>query len=129
MSTFVDTIEFMVRHLEPGNLRSAVKCVLIQLYVPTESRGYRCLVVTIPMYNKDPAQSLTKEIYPAVARSMGDVGWKKVEKNIRDAISIAWKLHDTDVWLGVFRKNRKPKNGEFISRISEILDVWQSCIR
>lgn len=124
-----ELIAFMARHLEPGNLTAAVKCVLIQLYIPTDSKGYRCLIVAIPLYNEDPEQSLTKEIYPAVAKLLGCFDWKKVEKNIRDAIGRAWSKRDPEIWKQYFQKNRKPGNWEFVSRISEILDIWAVCVK
>lgn len=129
MDQTLESIAFLVRHLKPEDFRSAVKCILIQLYVPTDSIGYRCLVITIPMYHDDPEQSLTKEIYPAVAKCLNCFSWKKVEKNIRDAISVAWHDRDIAVWQRFFPKERRPSNGEFISRISEILGVWEACMR
>lgn len=102
---------------------AAVKRVLIRLYIPTGSKGYRSLIAAIPMYREDPEQSLSKEIYPAVARLLGCRSWQQVEKNIRDAISSAWKSRDPEVWAEYFPPDHKPTNGEFISRIAEILDV------
>lgn len=127
MDQLLEMIAFMARHLEPGNFCAAVKCVLIQLHIPTDSKGYRCLILAIPIYHSDPGQSWTKEIYPEVARLTDCVSWKAVERSIRMAISCAWGLRDPTIWACYFQRKRKPSNGEFISKISEMLDVWMAC--
>lgn len=123
----METVTFLRRHLEPGDFRTAVKCALIQLYIPTDSKGYRCLAITIPMYHEEPEQSLTKEIYPAVARRFGYRSWKRVEKQIRDAIEAGWEKGNPEVWEMYFPGGKRPSNGEFISKLSEMLDLWVAC--
>lgn len=122
----LESISFMAQHLERNNIRSAIKCMLIELCIPTGSVGYRCLVDAVEMYYADPEQSLTKEVYPAVGRCTGQGNGIRVEKNVRDAITAAWREHDPEVWAGYFPKNQKPTNGQFISRIAEMLDIWQA---
>lgn len=127
METAMDSISFMVRHLAPGNLLSALKWILIELRFPASSKGYRCMLIAIPLYRSDRDQSLTKEIYPAAAKQLGYRSWKRVEKQIRDAITAAWNRRDSDAWERYFPGGEKPSNGEFIATISEILDLWENC--
>lgn len=118
----------MVRHLERGNFSSAAKCLLIDLYFPTETKGYYCLVSAISLYHADPWQSLTKEIYPAVGQLAGlGKNEKRVEKLIREAVQKAWKRRDRRIWDQYFPGEEKPTNREFISKLSEVLDLWEAC--
>lgn len=120
----LNTILFMVRHLDPGNLSSAVKFILIVLYMPSEMAGYKTLIVTIPAYSSDREQSMTKELYPKIGRRLG-VTWKKIEKDIRDVIKKGWTRRDKETWWPFFPQNNTPTNREFISRIADVLELWQ----
>lgn len=123
MRTILETIAAMSQKLEPGNMGAAIKCLLIELRIPTETKGYRCLEAVIPRYHADPGQSFTKELYPDVGKLRGITG-DLVEKQIRTAITSAWLRRDPEVWDQYFPGGRKPTNGEFISRIAEVLDIW-----
>lgn len=126
----LDCVSFMIRYLRPGDFPAAVKCALIELDIPTDTKGYRCLVAAIPLYHTDLEQFLTKELYPEVGKRMGQrtIGGR-VEKQIRDTISEAWKRRDTKVWNRYFPPDQKPTNGAFISRISELLSLWEDCLK
>lgn len=128
MNTALDAINFMVKHLDKTNLTAAVSCVLIQLYMPTDLVGYRTLAITILAYRGDPEQSFTKELYVDVGHQLG-VSKEKVEKDIRDAIKKAWKRRDKAAWWPYFPQKKKPTNKEFITRIAEIIDLWQEAAR
>lgn len=121
-------LAFMVGHLENGNVKAGVKYVLMKLDFPSELKGYRCLVALIPLYHADPEQSFTKELYPSVGRLMEPpMEWKQVEKDVRYAIKEAWKKRDAEAWAQLFPKNQKPSNEKFVSRISQLLGLWENC--
>lgn len=127
MSPLLNTILFMCNHLESGNLFSAVKFILIVLYMPSEMAGYPTLIVAILKYCTDRTQSVTKELYPSVGRQLG-VSRFKVEKDIRDVINKGWQRRDRKTWDPYFPQEKTPTNLEFISRIAEVIDMWQECV-
>lgn len=96
------------------------KTDMIKLGIMTNLAGYRCLVQAIPLYRENPGQSLTKQLYPEVGEKCSpNLTGAQVEKQIRYAIEIAWQNRDPETWRRYFPMDRKPTNGEFISRISE----------
>lgn len=128
MKTTLDTVSFMVHHLDRDDIPAALKTILIDLHIPTDMKGFPCLVSAIQMHRTDPEQSLTKEIYPDVGQQMDQVcNSRQVEKLIRYAINDAWKKRDPHIWEQYFTPGHKPTNGEFIAQIAELLDLWQSC--
>lgn len=126
MESVRNSIFFMRRHLDPDSASGALKYILIELRISPKSKGYRCMLEVIPLYHADPEQSMTKEVYPAAAKRLGYRSWKRVEKQIRDAISAAWKRRDPEVWETYFPGGEKPTNGAFIATISEILSLWEN---
>lgn len=128
MKPLLHTILFMVRHLEAGNLGAAVKFILIVLYMPSEMAGHKTLVITIPTYYGDREQSMTKELYPKIGRKLG-ITWKKVEKDIRDGIKKGWNRRDKEIWWPFFPQTSTPTNREFISRIADVLELWQILVK
>lgn len=107
-----------------------VSNVLIALGIPTKLRGYGYLREAIFLMAKDPTQSITKVLYPAVAeiyRKENDrIDTKHVERSIRSAIEKAWERRDEALWQQYFPLDgdgqlRRPSNGTFISRIADDL--------
>lgn len=99
--------------------------LLLDLGMPTNLKGYKNLREAIPLMAKDPGQSLTKELYPAVGK-LCDSSAKQVERDIRNAISSAWQQRDEQVWRRYFHPGKdggipKPTNGAFISRLADCL--------
>lgn len=124
MQTILDMISFMARHLDQDDIPAAAKCVTIQLRLPSDLDGCRYLRSLIPMYIEDREKFLTKELYVQVGHAFG-VSREQVEKNIRYAINVAWKQRDRLTWDPYFPQTRKPSNKEFISRIADVLELWQ----
>ncbi len=90
--------------------------LLSELSVPAHKTGYRQLMTAIPLFAKDPRQSLSKEIYPAVAAAIGCGDWKAVEHSIRRAILSAWQYRDPTIWSKYFSDGKKPPSNKlFIS--------------
>ena len=82
-------------------------------------------VEAILILAQDPEQTVTKELYPAVAARCGCASIN-VERAIRSAIESAWKKRDERVWQQYFPPAgdgacRRPTNAEFLNRIADCL--------
>ena len=121
--------EFLSKHLtappqaDTSTSRSALSMVLTELRVPVHKAGYRQLLTAIPLFARDPRQSLSKELYPAVAEALGYSDWKTIEYSIRRAISGAWSHRDPAAWKKYFPSDKKaPSNKVFISAMLPFTD-------
>ena len=109
--------------------RTHVSNLLITLGISTKLRGYNNLREAILQMAKKPNQSITKELYPSVARISGNSA-SQVERSIRSAISSAWKSRDDAVWSQFFQPSAngrlsRPTNAVFISRLADRLTLDQ----
>lgn len=109
--------------------RSYMSNLLVSLSIPTKLRGYSHLREAILLIAKNPDQSITKELYPAVAATCGDKG-KNIERSIRTAIEKGWLNRDDRVWQIYFSPGSdgvipKPSNAEFIHRLADCLLMAQ----
>lgn len=103
--------------------KSFIAGLLLSLNVPTKRKGYFCLREAILLMAKDPNQSVTKEVYPAVAKMMGG-SVTQVERLIRSAIEKAWKLRDPDIWDRYFPElETRPTNRAMISRLADCINL------
>lgn len=99
--------------------------MLLNLNISTKRKGFRYLEEAIAMYEKEPGQSVTKVLYPAVAKQVG--GSKdSVERAIRAAIHAAWGRRDEKIWRLYFTPARdgavpRPTNTAFIATLVECL--------
>ena len=103
--------------------RTAVSNLLLTLGVPTKLRGYAYLREGILERIRDPAQSVTKELYPAVA-ALCCATPIQVERSIRSAIAAAWSRRDEQVWRLYFQPDPdgtipRPTNAAFLSRLAD----------
>lgn len=125
-------VEDMIRFSAMGeNLlcrrRKAAGRLLRKLGVSSKLQGWEYLCRAVSMKLEDPAQLLTKELYPAVGQVYGADG-VQVERCIRTAIVKAWKTCDTQVWGRMFGfapdgSVAKPSNKTFISGVTEALEL------
>ena len=100
---------------------SSIQSHLQRLGIPMKLDGYQQLCIALPLFAKDPNQSLTKELYPAVARHFG-CSPQAVEHSIRMAIRAAWKHRNPEVWEEYFPGCVKcPTNKEFLSALAIFL--------
>lgn len=98
-----------------------IRSFLLQLQIPAHLIGYRQLCDAIPMFVRDPNQSLTKELYPAIAKQYG-CSAQAVECSIRIAIRKAWEHRDAAAWTRYFPNHTHcPSNKEFIAAIAQWL--------
>ena len=101
--------------------REQVNQFLIWLGVPSVYNGYLPLVESLVLLAEDPSQSITKVLYPEVAKRIGS-GPKAVERNIRSTIEHAWDGRNTARWQQLFPDlTDRPSNSLFFSRVLEAL--------
>lgn len=104
---------------------SRVSSLLLTLGIPPKLRGFAYLKEAVVLYQEDPLQSVTKLLYPEVAKRCGCAPMH-VERSIRSAIEAGWKRRDDRVWRLYFQPDRegripRPSNGDFISRLADSL--------
>ena len=107
--------------------RPCVSELLLMLSIPTHFKGFGYLNDAIELMLQSPEISVTKEMYPTVARSHGTTA-AQVERGIRNAIQSGWKNGNKEQWKKYFPANAsgeimKPSNGIFISRIACVLKI------
>ena len=105
--------------------RNQTSSLLLTLGVPTKLRGYAYLREAVLLMMRDSTQSITKELYPEVARICGCAP-AHVERSIRSAVAAAWEHRDENIWRLYFPANEegkilRPSNGTFISRLADSL--------
>ena len=105
--------------------KASVANLLLTLGFSTNCKGYNYLREAISTYAKDPGQTMTKELYPAVGKKYG-ASALQVERAMRTAIEKAWKRRDNETWGRYFilltdGEIAKPCNSEFISRLADVL--------
>ncbi len=112
---------------ESTDLEAQVTKIIHQIGVPAHIKGYQYLRTAIIMTvgNTDYINSVTKVLYPAVAKEYGTTS-SRVERAIRHAIEVAWDRGDVDVLNSFFgytvqTSRGKPTNSEFIAMISDNL--------
>lgn len=101
--------------------------IIHQVGVPAHIKGYSYLRESIMLVveNPDIINSVTKELYPTVAKKFGTTS-SRVERAIRHAIEVAWDRGDLDVLNSYFgytvnNGRGKPTNSEFIAMIGDKL--------
>ena len=104
-----------------------VSNLLRTLGVPTKLRGYAYLREAVLLMAQSPSQSVTKVLYPEVARRCGCAAMH-VERGIRSAVATAWSQRDEAVWRLYFQPDTsgtipRPTNAAFISRLADSLRV------
>lgn len=104
-----------------------ITALLHTLAVPAHIKGYQYLreAIALTLGNMDLINSVTKELYPTVAKRFGTTP-SRAERAIRHAIEVAWDRGDVDVLNGFFgytiRSDRgKPTNSEFIALVADKL--------
>lgn len=93
---------------------------------PTKLDGYQQLRIGIPLFAQNRYQSMSKELYPAVAELCGLSSQTQVERSIRSAIRSAWLARKSALWDRYFPPEpgeapRWPSNKAFISRMAQLL--------
>ena len=108
---------------------TGIRDLLMALGIPGKLRGSTYLRYAVPLFAGDPLQSVTKHLYPAVAKCCACEA-SHVERSIRSAIEAAWKNRDDNIWRLYFPADetgsvKKPTNGAFIARLAQCLEKQQ----
>lgn len=114
-----------IKETKSGNLEDVVTESICTLGVPAHLNGYGYMRTSIEkvVTNPDKIHSITKELYPEVAK-VHKTSPSKVERNIRNAIEIAWKKGDQQAFQRIFGttldfSKPKPTNSEFIAMVAD----------
>lgn len=95
--------------------------LLLALGFSTKHNGFAYLREAVLQMSKDPAQSVTKVLYPTVGHIFG-CSKENVERSIRTALDCAWERGDARLWKQYFPDAiQRPSNAVFLSRITEAL--------
>lgn len=96
--------------------------MLHELEFPSHRLGYKQLCTAIPRFSTDDTQSLTKDLYPYLAKHYAYLDWRAPESAIRDVIVAVWEERDPVVWEKYFPNLKKaPSNKQFIATLAERL--------
>ncbi len=117
----------IVSHPDP---RTQVSNLLVNLGISTKLRGYAYLREAVLLMARDPEQSITKILYPAVG-NICSCNRQQVERSIRSAIEKAWLHRDNRIWQLYFPPGSdgvipRPSNAVFISRLADCLRLQQN---
>ena len=121
-------------HVRPKKteMDEKISNIFITVGIPAHIKGYQFLREAIKMAveNPDIINSITKRLYPEVARKF-DTSPSKVERAIRHAIEVAWNRGRIEALDEAFGKNvcsldDKPTNGEFIALVADRLSMKES---
>lgn len=109
----------------PQDPKTWISAVLLALGFAPKLKGFSYLVEAVYLMSRDPKQSVTKELYPAVAALAGS-SRENVERGIRGAIEKAWLRGDGYLWKAYFPEHcaanpHRPTNTEFILRLAQAL--------
>lgn len=109
------------------SLDERIANVFLAVGIPAHIKGYHFLREAVKQVYADRSiiNSITKELYPGVARAF-DTTASKVERAIRHAIEVAWargKIENINGIFGytIYGKQEKPTNGEFIALVADKL--------
>lgn len=111
----------------PVDPRKTVSQLLLSLGFSTKLRGYAYAREAVLLLCKKPDQSMTKELYPAVAALCG-TSPQQVEHCIRTAIEKAWLHRNNALWAQYFLPAPdgtvpKPSNAPFLSRLANLPEL------
>lgn len=101
-----------------SDLQAEISEILVQLSFKNNLSGFRYVVSGLPMFAENPQQTVTKELYPAIAKLHGKTG-DQVERAIRNAINQAWQRRDERIWRMYFAPAPngsipRPTNGKLL---------------
>lgn len=131
----LDRILFLARRFQVSDEKYIAKIIVLELGVLPKYDGYKYLVQAISVYIEAPVLVTIKNIYSALAALYNEtVDAKQIEQSIRSAIRQAWKSRDEDIWrcyfpLDVYGEIEKPSNGDFISTVACVVDLWKGWCR
>lgn len=98
------------------------RAILHELEIPVHQDGYAQLCIGLPYFALKPKLTLSKELYPYIAKEFGGVSAGDVEASIRRSIKCAWSRRDPAVWEKYFpKRSTAPSNLVFFATLAEYL--------
>ena len=130
ISKTLDHVLFLAQHLRNLPLHGALIAMLMELRVPLKCSGFEFLRYAVLLQHENPTRGLANDIYLEVSLHYEQNSEHQVEQAIRDAIRSAWRRGSKRAWEWYFSYDGKPvldkpSNGEFISQMAYILELWQ----
>jgi len=117
--------------LHAPDLEGRVTAIIHEVGVPAHIKGYQYVreAILIAVENMDVINSVTKILYPEVAKRFGTTP-SRVERAIRHAIEVAWDRGDLETLQKFFgytvsNSKGKPTNSEFIAMIADRISLEQ----
>ena len=109
----------------PAEPEDRLYSLLRSMRLAPHADGFSYLMESIPLYQKDPRQSMTKELYPEVGRRFQKSSLC-VERSIRSAVEGAWRRGGYQSWNPYFPTMpdgtvAKPSNKTFICAVAAAL--------
>lgn len=80
------------------NILFQVQMHLRKLNLPVQMEGFAQICTAVSLILQDSGQTLSKHIYPAVAKLHNRTDHRAVEHAIRTCIQAGWKHRDSDLW-------------------------------
>lgn len=90
--------------------------------------GFPYIIEAVTFCRQNPGASMTKEVYPAIARAHNTTVIR-VERNIRSSIESAWNHGDSVLRDRIFGntinpEKGKPTNRQFVCSLADYLDSY-----
>lgn len=127
----IETVRIIKQLIEDNQIdfETTVSYTLREIGIPANVKGDRYLTNAIIQVIKNPGliSSMTTVLYPSIAKEYNTT-WERVERNIRNAIEIAWNRGNEDyfsAYFGYSKKDgrKKTTSSEFIATIADKLRI------
>ena len=112
------------------NRREMVTKVIKRLGINPNLKGYYCIREAVLLVAEDFSyiNAMHKRLYPAVAEKLGTT--TNIERAIRHAIDVGWKVADKEFAKTVFgeilaSRKEKPTNTEFITSVADYVALME----
>lgn len=98
--------------------------MMVELGFPENLRGTPYLRAAAALWDQDPCQQITGELYPALAKTFNATP-SQVERCMRHAIERAWQQGNPEAHRRIFgwtysASMGRPRVGEFVARIARV---------
>ena len=105
-----------------------VRLHLMALNFDTHLDGFRLICTAVALLRKDLSQTLSKHIYPVVAKIHNMTDQRAVEHSIRNSIDKAWRHRDERVWMRFFPpdnagKIKCPTNRKMLTSLAQWITI------
>lgn len=126
---------FLAQHLSKGDLKDGLTYILYEIDMPSHNIGYHYVKNAILLFYHDPVHMLLQGIYQAVIEKVNpSASYEQLEQSMRSVIGQSYRNCTPQIWRIYFhqkgsRKAKRPSNYEFISQISDFMELWQACCK